>query len=72
MFGSLATALEMPPTFFELLTTFGYKTTDTDGVFQACFSCFQEDICRNPRFKFGNMQRIGAEFVKLTTIRYLL
>jgi hypothetical protein len=42
MFCRLVLALNIAPTFFELVSTFGYKNTDTDGVFAACHSCFQQ------------------------------
>ncbi|KAK4223975.1 hypothetical protein QBC38DRAFT_34163 [Podospora fimiseda] len=63
IFSRLAEAFNMPTAFFEPLSTFGHRTNDTDGVFQSCFSSFQElslcvtpnlqdqlDICYNMRY----------------------
>ncbi|KAK3995169.1 hypothetical protein QBC44DRAFT_389895 [Cladorrhinum sp. PSN332] len=49
VFSRLAVAFGMPPAFSELLPTFGYKTADADGLFQLCFSYFQEvSFCAAP------------------------
>ncbi|KAK3988015.1 hypothetical protein QBC44DRAFT_399293 [Cladorrhinum sp. PSN332] len=60
MFSTMAAAMRIPPDFFDLLTTFGYRTADTDAVYQASFSSFQDgtyttfrdrfDLCYNLRY----------------------
>ncbi|KAK4457375.1 hypothetical protein QBC42DRAFT_279268 [Cladorrhinum samala] len=61
MFTTVAAALFIPPAFFDLLTTFGHRAAETDAVYQASFSSFQDgthatesrdrfDLCYNLRY----------------------
>lgn len=53
MFRRLVLTLNITAAFFDLVSMFSYKNIDSDGLFTACYSCFQRKLQNDPRNYYG-------------------